>query len=72
MIRNLVGLTVFGCLAIVALKVFFGLFFGLFAIALFILKWALIGWVIYMVIKMFSPDTARRIKETFQGSGSTD
>jgi predicted lipid-binding transport protein (Tim44 family) len=70
MVRNLVGLTVFGCLAIVALKIFFGLFFGLFAIALFVLKWALIGWVIYTIIKILSPETARRIKQMFQGESA--
>ncbi len=45
----------------------FGLFFGLLGLAFKIL---LIGAVVYFVVRLFSPDTARRWEERFgQGGG---
>jgi len=59
-------------LGLIALKFIFGIFgflfavlFGLFFIAL---KIALIGFVVYLVIRVFSPDTARRIRQKWSGA----
>ncbi len=67
MIRNLFGFAVFAVIAVVLLKVFFG-FLGL-AIGLLgtILWFALIGFLIYVVLKVIAPETAERIREMIAG-----
>jgi hypothetical protein len=47
--------------------VFFGLLLGLLALAV---KIAIFGALIYLVIRIFSPDTARRLRERWSGSGA--
>jgi len=62
----------FAILGLFALKLIFGLFgvlFGLFGILLWwALKIALIGLVIYFVIRIVSPDTAERLRGKWSGS----
>ena len=67
MIRNLIGFAVFAVLAVVLLKVFFG-FLGL-AIGLLgtILWLALIGFLIYLALKVIAPETAERVREMIAG-----
>ena len=43
----------------------FGVMIGLLFIAL---KLAAIGFVIYLIVRIFAPDTARRMKERWSGS----
>lgn len=53
------------------------LVFGLFAISFGLLGWlfviaikvAIVGALVYLVIRIFSPDTARRMREKWSGSG---
>ncbi|MDQ2929453.1 MAG: hypothetical protein M3Y05_01345 [Gemmatimonadota bacterium] len=59
-------------LGLIALKFIFGIFgflfvvlFGLFFLAL---KIAVVGFVIYLAIRMLSPDTARRIRQKWSGA----
>jgi hypothetical protein len=47
--------------------VFFGLLLGLLALAV---KIALVGGLIYLVIRVFSPDTARKLRERWSGTSS--
>lgn len=47
--------------------VFFGLLLGLLVLAV---KIAIFGALIYLVIRIFSPDTARRLRERWSGSGT--
>jgi len=67
MIRNLIGFAVFAVIAVVLLKVFFG-FLGL-AIGLLgtILWLALIGFLIYLALKVIAPETAERVREMIAG-----
>ncbi|GBD31444.1 hypothetical protein HRbin33_00396 [bacterium HR33] len=67
MLRTLLGFAVLAVIAYVALKLLFGLL-G-FAISLFMtLLWlAAIGFVIYLILKAVSPETARRVKEVISG-----
>ena len=67
----MIGLFVIGGLFL--LKLLFGVFavtlglFGwLFAMAI---KIAIVGALIYLVIRIFSPDTARRMRERWSGDG---
>lgn len=72
MLRTVFAVGLMAILGLIALKFIFGIFgflfvvlFGLFFLAL---KIALIGFVIYLVIRMLSPDTARRIRQKWSGA----
>lgn len=47
--------------------VFFGLMLGLLGLAI---KIAIFGALIYLVVRIFSPDTARRMRERWSGTSS--
>lgn len=72
MLRTIFMIGLFAILGLFALKLIFGLFgvlFGLFGILLWwALKIALIGLVIYFVIRIVSPDTAERLRGKWSGS----
>ncbi len=67
MLRNLLGFAVFAIIAMFLLKVFFGLF-GLVVGLLGTVLWlALVGFLIYLVLKLFAPETAARVREMIAG-----
>jgi hypothetical protein len=61
----------FALIGLLALKLVFNILGPLFAILLWALflavKIAFVGFVIYMIVRLVSPDTARRWKEKFSG-----
>jgi hypothetical protein len=61
----------FAVLGLIALRFVFGILpgiIGLFVwLAFFALKIAVIGLIIYLVIRVVSPDTARRLREKWAG-----
>jgi hypothetical protein len=67
MFRTVLTIGVFALLGMFALKVAFGLFgivLGLFTVVLFFaLKVALIGLAVYVIVRIVSPDTAKRWRE---------
>jgi hypothetical protein len=72
MLRTIFAVGLMAILGLIALKFIFGIFgflfailFGLFFIAI---KIALIGLVVYLVIRILSPDTARRIRQKWSGA----
>ena len=67
MLRTLLGYAILAVIAYVVLKLFFSLL-G-FAFSLFItLAWlAAIGFACYLVLKLISPDLARRVHDTIAG-----
>jgi hypothetical protein len=71
MLRTIFMIGLFAILGLIALRVVFGILpavIGLFiSIALFAIKIAAIGFVIYLLIRVFSPDTARRLREKWSG-----
>ena len=73
MLRTIFMIGLFAIGGLFVLRVVFGLF-G-FALAIFgvlfwfALKVAIVGALIYLVIRLFSPDTARRLREKWSGSG---
>lgn len=71
MIRNIGGFAVFAFLAVLGFKLVFAVFGGLLGILLSVLWWAFIGFVIYTIIKMFSPSTASKIRDTIRGDSGT-
>lgn len=73
MLRTIFTIGLFAVLGVVALGFLFNIFTALIGIAIFLLtvaiKIALIGLVIYVVIRIVSPETARRMRERWSGSG---
>ncbi len=72
MLRTVFAVGLMAILGLIALKFIFGIFgflfvvlFGLFFLAL---KIAIIGFVIFLVIRILSPDTARRIRQKWSGA----
>ena len=73
MLRTIFTIGLFALLGMFALKLVFGVFgtlLGLFGFLLGLaIKIAILGAVIYFVIRLVSPDTARRMRERWSGSG---
>jgi hypothetical protein len=72
MIRTIFAIGLFAVLGLFALRLVFGIFLGLFGILGgligFAIKIAIIGLIIYAVIRIFSPDTARKMRNWGDGS----
>jgi hypothetical protein len=71
MLRTVFMIGLFALLGLFLLKVAFGLFGFLFSILLVLLWWALkiaiVGLIIYFVIRIVSPDTASRLRSRWTG-----
>jgi hypothetical protein len=67
MFRNLLGFAIFAVIAVFLLKVFFGLFGLVIGLLGTILWFALIGFLIYLVLKVVAPETAARVREMIAG-----
>jgi hypothetical protein len=67
MIRNLFGFAVVAVVTIFLLKVVFGLFGLVLGLLGAVLWFAFMGFMIYLVLKVFAPDTAARVREMIAG-----
>ena len=71
MLRTIFSVGALAILGLIALKFVFGFFGGLvailFVLLLLALKIAIIGALIYLVVRIVSPETARRLREKFNG-----
>ena len=71
MLRTVFMIGLFAILGLFLLRAFFGVFGVFFALLLGLLMWAvkiaIIGGVIYLVVRIFAPETARRWRERFSG-----
>jgi hypothetical protein len=68
MLRNLFGFAVFAVVTILLLKVVFGLFGLVLGLLGAVLWFALVGFMIYLVLKLFAPETAARVREMIAGN----
>jgi predicted membrane metal-binding protein len=72
MLRTIFAVGLMAILGLIALKFIFGIFGFLFAVlfVLFViaLKIALVGFIVYLVIRILSPETARRIRQKWSGA----
>ena len=72
MLRTIFMIGLFAVLGLFLLKVVFGIlpvFFGLLIGLLFwAVKIALFGGLIYLAVRVLAPDTARKMRERFNGS----
>ena len=75
MFRTLFSVGLMAMVGVFLLKAVFGLFGGFIAIMLWLfflaLKILLIGAVIYFVIRLISPSTARRMTDSFTGPSAS-
>lgn len=72
MLRTIFMIGLFAIGGLFVLKIAFGLFgvaLGLFGVLLGLaIKVVIIGGLIYLVIRIFSPDTARRLRQKWSGN----
>jgi hypothetical protein len=72
MLRPIFIIGLFALGGLLLLNVFFKLFGGLIVLAFVLLKFALtvaiLGAIVYLIIRIVSPETARRLRERFSGS----
>ena len=67
MFRNLFGFAVFAIVTVFVLKVAFGLFGLVLGLLGTVLWLAFVGFMIYLVLKIFAPGTAARVREVIAG-----
>jgi uncharacterized membrane protein len=67
MIRSLLGFAVFAVVAIFVLKLVFGLFGLVLGLLGAVLWFAFLGFIIYLILKLFAPETAARVREMIAG-----
>ena len=67
MVRTLAGYSVLAIIGIVALKLIVGLLGFAFSLLMSLLWLAAIGLVLYFILKVISPTTARRVREMISG-----
>ena len=71
MIRTILSVGALALLGLFLLKSVFGILGGLFGLLLFFaglaLRIAIVGLIVYFIIRIASPDTARRLRERWSG-----
>lgn len=67
MLRKILGFAVFAVVALFLLKVVFGLFGLVIGLLGAVLWFAFLGFVIYLILKIFAPETAARVREMIAG-----
>lgn len=75
MLRTLFSVGLMAMVGLFLMKFVFGLFGGLVALVIWLmflaLKILLVGAIVYFVIRLISPSTARRMTDSFSGPSST-
>jgi thiol:disulfide interchange protein len=67
MFRSILGFAVFAVAVWLVLKIVFGLLGTVVGLALTILWLAAIGYVLYLVVRLFSPATAAKVRDLIKG-----
>jgi hypothetical protein len=71
MLRKILGFAVLAIVAVFALNLALSLFGVAIGVAWWLLKLALVGLVVYWVLKLISPSTARKVDEMIKGPPAT-
>jgi hypothetical protein len=71
MFRSLIGFALLAIVAWFALQLFFGFFHIVVGLVGRILWLAFLGFLVYLVLRVFAPGTADRIKEMIAGKPSS-
>ena len=67
MLRNLFGFAVLAVVTVFLLKVVFSLFGLVLGLLGAVLWLAFVGFMIYLILKVFAPETAARVREMIAG-----
>jgi hypothetical protein len=67
MLRNLFGFAVLAVVTLFLLKVVFSLFGLVLGLLGTVIWFAFVGFMIYLVLKLFAPETAARVREMIAG-----
>jgi hypothetical protein len=68
MIRSLLGFALLALVTVFLLKVVFGLFGLVLGLLGAVLWFAFVGFIIYLILKVFAPETAARVREMIAGN----
>jgi hypothetical protein len=72
MLRTILMIGLFAIGGLFLLKLAFGVFGVFFVILMLLLRWAvfaaIVGAVLYLIIRIVSPETARRLRERWSGN----
>jgi uncharacterized membrane protein len=71
MFRSVLGFAIFAVLVWIGLKIIFGLLGGVMSILMTVLWLAAIGFIFYVVLRVISPATADRVRDTIRGKRDT-
>ncbi|HSD32413.1 MAG TPA: hypothetical protein VLB49_10915 [Gemmatimonadales bacterium] len=71
MFRSILGFAIFAILVWIGLKIIFGLLGGLMSIVGTVLWLAAIGFIFYLVLRVVSPATASKVRDTIKGKRDT-
>ena len=71
MFRSILGFAIFAVLFWIGLKLIFGLFGVVLSFLMTVLWLAAIGFIIYVVLRVISPSTADRVRDTIRGKRDT-
>lgn len=71
MFRSVLGFAIFAVLVWIGLKLIFGLFGVVMSFLMTVLWLAAIGFIIYVVLRVISPSTADRVRDTIRGKRDT-
>jgi hypothetical protein len=71
MFRSILGFAIFAVLVWIGLKIIFGLLGGLMGILMTVLWLAAIGFIFYIALRVISPSTADKVRDTIKGKRDT-
>ncbi len=69
MVRTLVGYSIIAVIGVVAIKLLVGILGFAISLLSSLLWLAAIGFLIYLVLKVVSPKTANKVRDTINGNG---
>jgi hypothetical protein len=67
MFRSILGFAVFAVVALLAIKLLFGVFGIVIGLATTLLVWAAFGFLIYLGLRVISPSTAEKLRDLIKG-----
>jgi hypothetical protein len=67
MLRKILGFALLALVALVVLKIALGLVGVLFGLAITVLVLACLGYGLYLILRIVSPATAAKVRETIRG-----
>ncbi len=71
MVRNITGFAIFAFVAMIGFRLLIGVFGWLIGLVMTVLMWALVGFVIYTLLKIFAPGVASKVRDTIRGDSAS-